>query len=339
MNGIIDELILIDRGGMRGILESFPSQFYIPFVPQEVQDIPFPARMVLLSMGGSAIGCDIFKTYMKTFSPFHVQVIRGYRLPIWIDSDTLVVAVSCSGNTKETLDLFRQARDRTPPLVVISRGGELGKLAEEWSVPFIRLTGEYPPRSSLGLIFSALLGLCHKLGILPSQEEALSEARNIMEELTKKFHPPGGGEALRLAERLMGRMPVIYAGDPFLRAVAMRWKEQFNENSKVPAFMNYFPELAHNEMEGWQEGGDLFHLVILRDAMESPLQQRAISVSKGMLRDKGISLDEVVAVGRGLMARLLSLVYLGDWVSYYLALLRGVDPMPIPFIEEFKRRL
>ncbi len=329
----------IDREGMQGVLLSFPQQIRLPPIRSDVKELPRPRQIVVVGVGGSAIGGDIFRTYMARQSLCPVHVIRGYQLPRWVDSHTLVVAVSCSGRTRETLAMFQEARERETPLVAVTRGGDLEKAAVEAKIPVAKLQGTAPPRTTLGSTLSILVALAQALELLPG-ENLLEEAQTLLSDMAQEYRPSrGGGEALEIAEKLKGSIPLIYAGGPSLEAVATRWKGQLNENSKVPAFTNTFPELGHNEIVGWEGDMSPFHLVLLRDREEIPLQSRTISATLELVRHRCRGVEEVKSRGEHLLARLLSLVYMGDWVSYYLALLRGVDPTPIPLIEELKRRL
>ena len=330
----------IDRGKMHRILESFPLQLQPPSLPREIERLTPPRNMVIAGVGGSAIGGDLFRTYMARVSPCLVHVIRGYRLPRWVDSQTLVVAVSCSGSTRETLTMFQQARDLNIPLVAVTRGGKLAQAAQEGNIPVIRLHGDSPPRTTLGATLAILLALAQSLELIPPSESPLQEAHSLLTSMAMDLRPSsGGGDALELALKLQGSIPLIYAGGPLLEPVATRWKGQFNENSKTPAFTNTFPELGHNEIVGWEGDMGPFHLVLLRDKEETNLQKRTIAAAMELLKNRCRGIEEVTSRGNSLLARLLSLVYMGDWVSYYLALINGVDPTPIPLIEELKKRI
>ena len=339
MREIVKLVEEIDREGMQSILLSFPQQLRLPPISPDMENLPRPRQMVVVGVGGSAIGGDIFRTYMARLSPCPVHVIRGYCLPLWVDPKTLVVAVSCSGRTQETLAMFQEARKRKTPIVAVTRGGDLEKAALEAKIPVAKLQGTSPPRTTLGNTLSILIALAQSLDLIP-QEDPLEEAQTLLSDMAREFHPSrGGGRAFEMAEKLKGAIPLIYAGGPSLEAVATRWKGQFNENSKVPAFTNTFPELGHNEIVGWEGDMNPFHVVLLRDKEETDLQSKTISATLDLMRNRCRGVEEVRSRGENLLTRLLSLVYMGDWVSYYLAIIRGVDPTPIPLIEELKRRL
>jgi glucose/mannose-6-phosphate isomerase len=325
---------------MHRILEGFPSQLSPPPLPPEVGNLPIPGKLVVVGVGGSAIGGDLFRTYMARVSSCPVHVVRGYRLPRWVDTQTLVVAVSCSGGTAETLTMFQEAKGLKVPMVAVTRGGKLAQAAREEGIPLIKLQGTAPPRTTLGATLAILLALAQSLSLLPPGGNPLEEAQALLSSMARDLRPTsGGGEALELARKLQGSIPLIYAGGPLLESVATRWKGQINENSKTPAFTNTFPELGHNEIVGWEGDMSPFHLILLRDREETDLQRRTIKATVELLKNRCRGLEEVTSRGENLLTRLLSLVYLGDWVSYYLALLKGIDPTPIPLIDELKRRI
>ncbi len=330
----------VDRRGMEKILVDFPRQLCLPPLPPGIEPPPPPKGLVVIGVGGSAIGGDLFRTYMARLSSCPVHVIRGYRLPQWVDPHTLVVAVSCSGGTRETLALFQEARTKGIPSLAVTRGGRLAEIAREGGIPVISLQGSSPPRTTLGATLAVLLAIAQGLGLLNFQKDPLEEAQALLSEMAQELRPArGGGEALEMALKLKGAIPLIYASGPSLEAVATRWKGQFNENSKVPAFTNTFPELGHNEIVGWEGDMTPFHVILLRDREETDLQSRTISAALDLVGSRCQGVEVVTSRGESLITRLLSLVYMGDWVSYYLALVRGIDPTPIPLIDELKRRI
>ncbi len=340
MRGLSSLVEKIDKKGMHRVLRAFPQQLHIPALPPEVVRLSSPQNMVVAGVGGSAIGGDLFRTYMARVSTCPVHVVRGYRLPQWVTPHTLVVAVSCSGGTQETLAMFHEARERGIPLVAVTRGGKLAQAAQESGIPIIRIQGTAPPRTTLGATLAVLLALAQVLELVSPGEDPLEEAQALLSSMAQELHPSGGGgKALELAQKIQGSIPLIYAGGPLLESVATRWKGQINENSKTPAFTNTFPELGHNEIVGWEGDMSPFHVILLRDRDETRLQERTISAAMELLRARCKGMEEVVSQGEGLLTRLLSLVYLGDWVSYYLAILKGVDPTPIPLIDELKKRI
>jgi glucose/mannose-6-phosphate isomerase len=339
MNRPIPLLEKWDRQGMHRHISHFPQQLFIPPMSGPLKDLAPPSNVMVVGVGGSAIGGEILRGYMSSLSTCPVHVVRGYALPQWADTCSLVVAVSYSGNTKETFMLANEALGKGIPLIAITQGGKLKDLAERKGIPLLLLPLGGPPRTALGFIFSSLLGVAQALGLLPPQEGAVSETRLLLGTMGEELSPvKGGGMAFEIAMKLQRTIPLLYASSPILESVALRWKEQLNENSKTPAFLNSLPELGHNEIMAWENNSYPFHVIILRDKEGPKLQTRSIEALKDILKGRGEA-TEVKSRGKGVLARLLSLSYLGDWVSYYLALLKEVDPTPIELIQELKKRL
>ncbi len=328
-----------DRRGMHRHISHFPQQLFIPPMPDSLRDLSPPSSFTVVGVGGSAIGGEILRGYMSNISTCPVNVVRGYTLPRWANTHSLVVAVSYSGNTKETLVLAKEALDRGIPLIAITQGGKLNDLAEREGIPLLLLPPGGPPRTALGYILSALLGVAQALELIFPQDMAVRETRHLLKTMGEKLSPvKGGGRAFEIALKLQRTIPLLYASSPLLEPVALRWKGQLNENSKTPAFLNSFPELGHNEIMAWENSSYPFHVVILRDKEETVLQTKSIEAVKSILKDRGET-TEVRSQGEELLARLLSLTYLGDWVSYYLALLKEVDPTPIGLIQDLKTKI
>jgi len=294
-------------------------------------------------MGGSAIGGDFLRIYLqqKGFSK-PINVVRGYELPPFADERTLVFAVSYSGNTEETLSCTQQALERGCTVFALTSGGQLATVAEEHGMTAVRIPGGMPPRTALGYLFAPLLRV-----LLSSFEkgeeierefqEAVSTLRRLAATYSEK--PETENPAKRLARALFQKIPVIY-GSEVTEASARRWKGQINENAKQPAYWDVLPELHHNEIMSWESPlTENFVYVLLRDPEEHPQVRTRFALTRELLAERGRVVLEAQGEGKGLLSRLLSLSYLGDWVSYYLALLNGVDPTPVALIERMKRRL
>lgn len=304
-----------------------------------------PSAVAVLGMGGSGIGGDLLRTLLAGEGRIPVVVVKDYKVPRWIGPGTLAFAVSYSGNTEETLAAYQMARDQGASPVAITSGGKLAEMAQRDGVPLVRIPPGFPPRAALGYLFFPMLAVLHRLGALKNLEEGVRECVEVLRSLGDRLGPSAPVDrnpAKQLATRLLGRIPVVYAATSLLEPAALRWKCQFNENSKVLALWNVFPELNHNETVGWgveEELAQIFQVVLLRDREEEPriAQRVAITVDLALHRARG--LHEVWTEGYGKLARLFSAILFGDLTSVYLAYLRGVDPTPVPVIEELKRRL
>lgn len=299
--------------------------------------------LVVCGMGGSAIGGDLLRTLAEPEAPVPLQVVRGYDLPGWVGRSTLVVASSYSGGTEETLSAFVQARERGATLVVVASGGALVEHAETGGLRRIRIPGGLQPRAALGYSLGVLLRMGRALGLLTLPDDAFAEALHAARERAERYAHGGSNPARDLAEVLDGRLPVVYSGTGLLEAVNMRWRTQLHENAKVPAVGNLFAELDHNEIMGFEaappEIAGRMAVVVLRDRGDHPQIQRRVEVTRGIIEPRVALWTEARTEGEGRLARMCSLVQLGDWASFWLAMRRQVDPTPVESIQQLKQTL
>ncbi len=290
--------------------------------------------VVLAGMGGSAIAGDLLRDWLDP--PFPLEVCRGYHLPRWAGRGTLVMAVSYSGNTEETLSCLSEALERGAEVVGISSGGRLRERCLEEGIPHVQVPGGMPPRVALPFLFFSSLNVLRAKGMVRVEREEVEEALRRLRELRRRISPGiRGNPAEEAAERLRGTLPFIYAPVE-LAGVALRLKTQLNENSKVPAKVELLPELCHNEIVALRSLPGPVSFLLLRGEEDRRAEVR-VDFLKELLRGRVVV--ELRGEGRGRLSRLLTLVYLGDFLSFYLAVRRGVDPTPVPEIEELKRRL
>ncbi|MEX0742754.1 MAG: bifunctional phosphoglucose/phosphomannose isomerase [Actinomycetota bacterium] len=294
-------------------------------------------------MGGSAVAGDVVRVLYAERLRLPVTVIRTPELPAWCGPHTLVVASSYSGNTAETLALFEEAVARGCRMIAVTSGGRLAQLAAELEVGTVRVPGTFMPRAAVGYLALGVLGSLESVGLVPSMaadlDETLGELRRILD-VNGPAVPASNNPAKTLALRIGGRFPVVWGGEGLAATAAYRWKTQFNENAKVPAFWGALPELDHNEVVGWAEGaGRSFFLVALRHEGEHAEVAARFPLSTEIARSSGMEAEEVRASGASGLSRLLELVLHGDLVSTYHAIARGVDPTPIDAIARLKRAL
>lgn len=300
-------------------------------------------HLVVAGIGGSAIGGDLLRDLSSRQSPIPILVVRDWRLPAFVGPGSGVVAVSYSGQTRETLSAFGEALSRGARLWALTSGGALAERASQEAVAVALLPGGLPPRAALGALFFSLVGLAEGLGLLGQQRGAVQEAVALWEELNGRFRPEAPNQnnsALGLARRLEGAVPAVYGVAGQTEAVARRWKSQFNENSKMPAQAEVLPELLHAEVVSYEAPSAPKRVAILledeEDGPEVVLSRQRLAE---WLEQMGVEVERVRGEGQSRLARISSLVLLGDWVSYYAAVLRGVDPTPIRPIETFKEYL
>ncbi len=295
-------------------------------------------------MGGSAIAGDVLRAVFREGLPVPLEVVRDAVLPAWSGPDTLVVCSSYSGETAETLACFEEARARGCRVVALTSGGTLAERAGSAGVAVVRIPPTaVAPRAALGHLAMGIVGALEAVGLVRPMAEDVREATAELAALAERLgpaQPRRANPAKELAWRLRDRVPVIWGAEGVGATAALRWKTQFNENAKVPAFASSLPELDHNEVVGWSpDAGRGFFIVALRHQGERPDQAARFRPSIELAEAAGAMAQEVWAVGRSALARLGSLVLTGDFVSVYLALLRGQDPTPVEAIDRLKRAL
>lgn len=313
-------------------------------------DVTMPAEYaqvrnaLIVGMGGSAIGGSLLASCGADDLSIPVSVWREYGLPGYVDHDTLVIAASFSGGTEETLSAFREAHRRGARLIAITTGGTVGSLAGEWNVPTVRFQYDAQPRATLGYLFTPLLAIFQRLGFLPPQDRCVQEAIEVARHVRDKWNgdsPSAQNPAKELACSCHGKEIIVYGGG-YLSEVAHRWKTQLNENSKTWAFWEEFPELDHNAIVGFEYPAELrkaLLIVLLNGAHLSSRITSRMRITEQIMDERGVAHRTASAVGASRLAQMISLISLGDYVSYYLALLNGADPTTIGPIDFLKAEL
>jgi glucose/mannose-6-phosphate isomerase len=300
-------------------------------------------HVVVLGMGGSGIAGDILAAAAQPFMPLPVVVSKSYELPAFVGEGSLVFAISWSGDTEETIEAATEAAVQGAHVVAITSGGELGRLAAGWGTPVVPVPSAIPqPRAALGAMAIPPLIVLEDVGLFPGAAQWVDSAVEQLESRVKRL-TGDNSEAAELARRIGRTVPLVYGGGAIGAAAAQRWKTQFNENAKVPAFFNAHPELCHNEVCGWGQHGDLTRQTItavgLRHDYEHPQVIRRFELVWKMMDEVVAGIEEVRAEGEGHLAQLLDLILIGDVVSLHLAFQEGVDPGPVPALDELKGAL
>jgi len=309
-------------------------------VPEKMK----PKNIVIAGMGGSAIGGEIFQDWLKDELSIPIEVCREYVLPAYANKDTLFFATSYSGNTEETLSAFLDAVRRKCMTITITSGGHLLSFSKELQVPHVTIPGQLPSRVAIPYLFFPLPVLMEQMGLLPSVEEDLQEAIQVLkrvgEENSSKI-PKEDNTAKKLALELVEAIPIIYGFRQY-QSVAHRLKTQFNENSKVPSKHDVFPELNHNETVGWEAPDRLtknYSIILIRDPDEPPEIKDRIETTKSLAFHKARKVLEIHARGKGKLTKMFSVLCVGDFTSVYLAILQDIDPTPVKIIDEVKKEL
>ena len=338
----------LDPSGLRLRLRDLPRQCQAAWRQSQALKLPDDWRqishVVIGGMGGSAIAGDLAKDLAASQQAVPITVIRDFQLPFPLTSNHLFVACSFSGNTDETLSLFQQARRSEAKVLAIAGGGQLGRMAEEEGFTHLSIETSGEARSALGYNLLLLLGVLAQLGLVSTTAKDVRWAFTGLQEQVARLGeeiPAGDNPAKQLAQELAGRLPLIYAGGIFT-CVARRWKTQLNENAKVWAFYESIPELLHNSVEAFSttgavegsrvEGSDKMALLLLPAAASAELGHR-YQIVEELLAQQGIPHRRISGPAGPSLVQLLSMVLLGDYVSYYLALIRSIDPSGTPLLD------
>jgi glucose/mannose-6-phosphate isomerase len=337
----------LDPSDMLGAVAGLPSDCLAAYEAAVTRDdLPSGDRLTSLTvcgMGGSAVAGDVLRAVFRGRLGLPVDVNRSPELPASCGPHTLVVASSCSGNTAETLAAFREALSRGCRLLAITSGGVLAEEAAAAGVPVVNVPAGMMPRAALGHLAFALLGSLEAMGLLPPLADDVRETLDALDELAGSLGPDvaePNNLAKRTATWIGDRIPVVWGAEGIGAVAAMRWKTQLNENGKIPAWWASMSELDHNEVVGWTVPYGQQHVVIaLRHEGEHPEIGPRFPLSLDIARACGADAVEVGASGRSALARLMTLILIGDYTSVYVAFRRGLDPTPVVAIDELKSAL
>lgn len=303
------------------------------------------SSIVLAGLGGSAIGGDLVRSYLADTLSIPMSINRTYRLAGSVGKNTLVIASSYSGDTEESLSMFADAHAKGAKIICITTGGKIASLAKEHNLPLIILPKGFQPRAGLAYSFVPILLLLEKLGFTSGEMANIEDAATTLDQLSERYHDysSAGNTALSLAGKLLSKIPVVYSSNDVVDTVNLRWRGQIQENAKHVAFGNILPEMNHNEINGWDHPHgtlDSFAVIFLRSIPDEHARvAKRFDILKDVLHQRSIHIEECSSEGATRLARMFSLVSLGDWISYYMALLSGVDPSPVPVISFLKKKL
>jgi len=327
-------------------LRSFPYQ--LGHAWDRMEDCKLPAnyrkvnKVVILGMGGSAIGGEVAASLVMADSNVPVWIQRGFELPRFVDEKTMVIAVSYSGNTEETLSAVKQLLKTPAKKFVLTSGGKLAEIATEQKIPYSIIDYKAPPRATFAYMFSSLVCLFTQIGLV---SEKLGDIKKNIPAIEKTVagleinSKTDDNPSKQLALKLYGRIPIVY-GAGLLDGVARRWKTQFNENGKGWSYFEVFPELIHNATCGFvfpKESKEWLYVNMLTMPGMHPRIKVQYDAIQHLLDDGGVQYQVFNAQGRTTLAQMLNTILLGDFASYYLAILNGIDPSPVPTIDFIKK--
>ncbi len=343
------EIEQTDKSNMFYVLAAFPSQaeeaIQIGDSLNSNDEYKNVNKIIITGLGGSAIGGDLLRSYLHYEIKIPIFVNRNYRLPAFADENTLVIVSSYSGTTEESISAYEDAKNRNCKIVCLTSGGKLEIYAESENRLLIKVPRGYQPRCAIAYSFFPLMIFFMHLGFIQERKDEIINCLDFVRKKSFQYSKIESNEnvAMGIANHLKGKIPVIYSSTDVLDIVNLRWRCQINENAKCLAFGNYLPEMNHNEITGWQENPDSlqnFVIVSLVDREDNPRIIRRLSITLDIIhKQHGTKLIEVDAEGETRLERLMDLIHLGDWVSFYLAIMYKTDPSPIEKINILKNKL
>lgn len=293
-------------------------------------------NVVICGMGGSGIGGDFVKSWVANEAPYPIEVIKSYTVPSYVNQNTLAIVSSYSGNTEETVACLQQLMESNAQIVAVSSGGNILKTAQEKGFPCIAVPPDWSsPRACLGY---SVVAQMHILSAAGATEEPIRTGFESAVSLLEKETEAINDKALQMANLIARNRPVIYASSD-IEPVAVRWRQQLNENAKTLAWHHVYPELNHNELVGWR--GDLQNIAVitLRRRNDPPRVQQRMDISKDIIFNSAGAYIEVIAKGQSTIEQSLYLVHMGDWLSWHLASIYGVDAVEVRAIDYLKSEL
>lgn len=342
------DLEALDPADMRGHVATIPDQLRDGWA--RTRDLTVPAAyraatgIVVLGMGGSAIGGDLVHDIFADRLTVPLEVVRGYELPAWVGTRTLVVAVSYSGATEETISALEAALRRRCPVLVVTTGGPLREVARRAELPHLVFPGGGQPRAAVGYAVSLLAGVLERTGHLALAADEM-EAAAVAAAATLAAIDPAvatvANPAKQLAWELLDRLPLV-VGSGAMAAVARRWKTQLNENGKTDAVFDALPEATHNTIVGFDFPADMqdqLCVVFLAGSGDHPRDRLRATLLGQRLDALHVTHREVPCNAPGQLAAAFQGIVFGDLVSVYLAVLYGVDPTPVEAISHLKAKL
>lgn len=345
----IDDIKRIDQSNMYKVIQDFPQQVAEAIeIGEKAPPLSNKSNdFLILGMGGSAIGGDILATYAAntdSLDHLRINVNRDYNIPGHLNPKTAVIASSYSGGTEETISALLKAVEITDNILCITTGGKLGDIADKESFTKVSIPGGLMPRCALGYSFFTMLKIVLKSTDLTNNaidniNQSIQNTLKILEEKSKIYSlPQDDNPAYSIAKSLYNTVPVVYSSN-ILSAINMRWRAQFQENAKNLSFGNILPEMNHNEINSWSNPSRLlkdFSAILLVDGNDNDKIIKRINAVGEILTEKAVNVLKIESKADDYLARMFDLIYLGDWVSYFLAIYNQEDPTPIPLISKLK---
>jgi glucose/mannose-6-phosphate isomerase len=338
----------LDRSGMLSVVSRLPEMIGQAERFSAGISLSAPGKIsqvMVLGLGGSAIAGDIASDVLFKRAKVPILTNRQYTLPEFVGPETFIFALSYSGETEEVLSAVKEAERRGSKVVCITSGGKLKEIAENKKHPLFLIPTGYQPRAALPFMLIPLLTALEKVGMVPPLAPEIKGAITLLSKLRDEFgtaRPARINAVKQFARKLMGKIPIIFGSSGTTGAAALRFKTQLNENSKLTAHVSLFPELDHNEivnLAALKRDEHDFFLIVLRDEDDGERVKKRIEITKSILSRQLGGFSEIVSQGKSPLARVFSLIMFCDFVSVYLAVLRGIDPTPVEAIARLKKEM
>ena len=338
----------IDKNNMYGSIWDFPENIVEAIGLGEsislVNKYTSINKIIVAGMGGSAIGGDVVYSLIGDEIKIPYSVIRGYSIPCWVDSSTLVICSSYSGNTEETIEILEKVKYAGAKVCAITTGGTIGQLCEKYSFDKVIIPSGLQPRAALAFSFIPILFVLYKLNIISNNFLGWLLSSSDLIKKNRKIYTKQDNDnpVWLLAKKIYNKIPIIYADSDILNTLAVRLKGQICENSKILAYYNTFPEMNHNEIVGWEKNSELFKtyfVIWLTDKKMNDRNKARQQIVMDMLYKLGINQFKLEVIGNNFEERFLLLIHYGDWLSYWCAILNKIDPSPVRNINKLKNKL
>ena len=323
---------------MKDLIKRFPAQLKDAVeIARKAKLSPYKTsinKVIICGLGGSGIGGTLAKEILFDEAIVPIEVLKSYSLPSYADEQTLVICSSYSGNTEETLECYSLAQKKKTKIVCITSGGALLEMAKKDGNDFIVVPGGMPPRSCLGFSLTQLFHILSYYQLAPQKSVDIEEtAETLQREQETIIH-----DAHNIAKKISSKLPVIYSTALF-EGIAIRLRQQLNENAKILCWHHVVPEMNHNELVGWSHAYPDMAVILFKDKDENPRNRLRMEFCKKIFNKYAAEIIEIPSKGKSTVEKTIYWIHLGDWVSLFLSEIRNVDAMDIRVIDSLKQEL
>lgn len=342
-------MFTVDKSGYKKILINFYKQIEESKTIFEQASIAIDTNKIdnilYLGIGASGLAGDLLHDVLFDELKKPMDVVRSYFAPEFCNEHTLVIASSYSGDTEETLSATKLAVEKGAQVVCVTSGGALRELAKTKNLSLIELPGNFTSRQAFGYLFFPVYHLFGSLNLLKNYDAELKDLIQFVKKIGERNdypHVRGYVLSRELANTIQNKIPIIYSTAPYLKSVSLSWKNEIQQKAKSLAFFNVIPEMNHNEIIGWEMDSPLlknFIVIFLENKDVHPRILKRIELTKKIIKSKGVEVVDIYADGSTVMEKVFCLILLGDWVSYYLALLYKKDPSEIAHVDYLKEEM